>query len=82
MRNNPNTIKLESGEPVGLVPSQKLLEVLFPDAATRPTVRWLEMQRKARRIPFIKISRLVFFDPRRVREALDSQRTAKFGGAQ
>lgn len=73
-------ITLESGNPVGLVSSEKLLELVFPDADTRPTVRWLEMQRKARKIPFIKISRLVFFDPLRVREALDNQRTARFGG--
>jgi hypothetical protein len=81
MRNNTNLIKLESGNPVGLVSSAKLLESLFPDADSRPTVRWLEMQRKARRIPFIKISRLVFFDPAKVRDALNGQRSAQYGGA-
>jgi hypothetical protein len=81
MRNNANEIKLNpDGSLEGLVSSKRLLEILFPDENSRPTVRWLEMNRKARKIPFIKISRLVFFNPIRVREALNYQRSAKFGG--
>jgi hypothetical protein len=46
-----------------------LIKVLFSDDA-RPSVRWVRDQQKRRAIPFIKIGRLVFFDPPRVREAL------------
>jgi hypothetical protein len=81
MGKNTQLIKLESGEPVGLVGTKKCLETLFPDEDSRPSRRWLEMQCKARKIPFIKISRLVFFDPAKVRDALNGQRSAQYGGA-
>jgi len=44
----------------------KLLELLFT-ADCRPTLRWLRDQQKARRIPYVKIGRLVFFCPAEVR---------------
>jgi hypothetical protein len=78
--NNTQLIKLQSGEPVGLVGTKKCLETLFPDEDSRPSRRWLEMQCAARRISFIKISRLIFFDVPKVREALNGQRTAQYGG--
>lgn len=53
-----------------LVSGQKLLETLF-QAECRPTLRWLRDQQKARRIPFVKIGRLVFFSPTQVRQALE-----------
>ena len=43
---------------------------LFPEEC-RPTMRWLRDQQKARRIPFVKIGRLVFFCPAQVRAALE-----------
>lgn len=77
---NENT-KAEAGvecQP-GLTDSKGLLKTIFPNEKIRPTVRWLEMQRKARRIPFVKIGRLVFFDPENVRAALNAQRSAQYG---
>ena len=50
----------------------KLLEILFPDEC-RPTTRWLRDQQKARRIPYVKIGRLVFFCPAQVRAALGNK---------
>lgn len=55
-----------------LVSGQKLLETLF-QAECRPTLRWLRDQQKARRIPFVKIGRLVFFCPAQVRQALERE---------
>jgi uncharacterized protein YbaR (Trm112 family) len=50
----------------------RLLEILFPPEC-RPTMRWLRDQQKARRIPFIKLGRLVFFCPAAVRAALENK---------
>jgi len=80
MRKEKFTVEPVTGELLdGLICSKKLLEVLFPDESARPTMRWLEMQRKAKRIPFIKISRLVFFDADKVRDSLNAQRSAQYG---
>ncbi len=62
-----------------MVDATTLLQILFPSQC-RPTLRWLRQQQKERRVPFIKIGRFVFFDPTKVRDAMNSQRTAKFGG--
>jgi hypothetical protein len=61
---------------VQLVDAEKLLEILFP-ADCRPTLRWLRERQKKREIPFIKLGRLVYFDPVRVQESLAKQPTAK-----
>jgi hypothetical protein len=61
-----------------LVNAVRLLELLF-DEQSRPSLRWLRAQQKARTIPFIKIGRMVFFDPQTVREAL-AKRTIKIRG--
>jgi len=50
----------------------KLLEILFPQPS-RPTLRWLRDQQKARRIPFVKIGRLVFFCPDQVRRVWENR---------
>ncbi len=65
---------------LGLVNNKELLELLFPNKESRPSLRWLEEQRYSKLIPFCRIGRLVFFDPVKVRAALDSQATAKYGG--
>jgi hypothetical protein len=59
-----------------LVDAQGLLEAIF-DEASRPTVRWLREQQEKRTIPFVKIGRLVRFDPLQVREALEQRHTVK-----
>ena len=55
-----------------LVSGKKLLELLF-DEESRPTVRWLHNQQKARTIPYVKIGALVFFNPDQVRKTLESR---------
>jgi len=50
----------------------KLLEILF-DEASRPSLRWVRDQQKARTIPFCKIGRRVFFDPQMVKAHLDAR---------
>jgi len=54
------------------VDAPKLLEILF-DEASRPSLRWIRDQQKARRLPFAKIGRLVFFDPIACKAALDAK---------
>jgi hypothetical protein len=49
-----------------------LLELLF-DEASRPSLRWLRDQQKARALPFAKIGRLCFFDPILVKAHLDAK---------
>src|SRR5580658_3913528 len=52
-----------------LVTGERLLELIF-DEDSRPSVRWLHNQKKRRAIPFLKVGRLVKYDPDRVRETL------------
>jgi hypothetical protein len=54
------------------VNAEKLLEILF-DEASRPSLRWMRDQQKARRLPFAKVGRLVFFDPVACKAALDAK---------
>ena len=58
------------------VDAPKLLEILF-DEASRPSLRWIRDQQKARRLPFAKIGRLVFFDPVACKAALDAKATGR-----
>jgi hypothetical protein len=57
-----------------LVSGERLLELIF-DEDSRPSARWLHNQKKRRAIPFLKVGRLVRFDPDRVREALNQNFT-------
>jgi hypothetical protein len=50
---------------VQLVDGPKLLEILFP-ADCRPTLRWLRERQKKKEIPYVKLGRLVYFNPARV----------------
>jgi hypothetical protein len=58
--------------PTRYVHAEKLLDVLF-DEGSRPSLRWLRDQQKARTLPFAKIGRLVFFDPVACKAALDAK---------
>ena len=40
------------------------------DEASRPSVRWLHNQKKRRAIPYLKVGRLVRYDPDRVLRSL------------
>jgi hypothetical protein len=59
----------------GLLNDEALLEALFPDEASRPSLRWLRKMRQRRLIPFYRIAgqRMVRFDPGEVRAALETQ---------
>jgi hypothetical protein len=57
--------------PARYVDAHKLLEVLF-DKASRPSIRWVRDQQKNRTLPFCKIGRRVFFDPKIVKAHLDA----------
>jgi hypothetical protein len=52
-----------------LLNAQQLLDQLF-DAESKPSLRWLREQTRARSIPFVRIGHLVFFDLDIVRSAL------------
>lgn len=54
----------------GLVSAERLRELLWPDPASRPSLRWVRELQARRVIPFIKIGARVFFEPERVRAAL------------
>ena len=54
------------------VDAPKLLEIIF-DADCRPSHRWLREQQAMRKLPLVKIGRLVFFDLVAVRAALNAQ---------
>jgi hypothetical protein len=58
-----------SGFQDGLVDGPRLLEILFPNPLCRPSMRWLKDQEKGREIPFIRLGRLIFYDPPMVRAA-------------
>ena len=64
--NNPNQFTDAPG----------LLETLWPKSC-RPSLRWLREQQRAKTIPYMKVGRLVFFDPPAVRDALAKRNTIK-----
>ncbi len=59
-----------------LVNGPRLLKLLFAEEG-RPSLRWLREQQKRRVIPYIKIGHRVYFDPVKVRSALDQRNTVK-----
>lgn len=58
---------------------ERLLEIIFPDEDSRPTLRWLRKMQKLRRIPFVKIGRRVWFFPDQVRAAMIEQQVKARG---
>lgn len=56
-----------------LVGKKVLLERLFPNEADRPTTRWLDMQCRAGKIPFIRLGRLIYFDVAQVHAAITAR---------
>jgi hypothetical protein len=63
-----------------LVGGKALLEILWPNPEDRPCLRWLKHQQAARRIPFIKLGALVWFDPDEVRAEIAARHTIKARG--
>lgn len=64
-------------EPRQLVNAEGLLDALFPNPKSRPSLRFIRQLQADRRIPYKKVGRLVYFDPIEVREALDRNCTVK-----
>ena len=54
------------------VSAPKLLELLFEEDC-RPSLRWLREQQTRRKIPSVKLGRLVFFDPVACKAVLDAR---------
>lgn len=63
--------------PLALVPGEVLLETLWPEPKTRPTMRWVRKMTATRSFPFVKLGNRVWFDPQRVRRHLDKQYTVE-----
>ena len=72
--NAPNLLEPQLNAPgARYVDAPKLLEVLF-DEQCRPSLRWLREQQAKRKIPSVKIGRLVFFDPIACKAALSARK--------
>jgi len=63
--------------PLALVPGEVLLATLWPDDATRPTLRWLRKMTATRSVPFVRLGNRVWFDAPRVRQHLDRKFTVE-----
>jgi hypothetical protein len=62
-----------------LVNAKTLLELLW-DEDSRPSLRWLRTQTKAKALPFVRMGHLIFFYPPDVRSALDRKYTIRARG--
>jgi hypothetical protein len=60
--------------PPKFLDARGLLEALF-DESSRPSLRWLRQMQAQRKIPYIKLGRLVRFDVTQVRAALEEDCT-------
>jgi hypothetical protein len=58
-----------------LVRGERMLEIFWPDAASRPSMAWLRKQVKARQIPFLRRGRRVWYIPRTVKVWLELKET-------
>ena len=58
-------------EQKGLLCAPALLKEIWPDEQSRPSLRWLRSQTAKRTIPYLKIGHRVFFNPVKVKRALD-----------
>src|ERR1035441_4916780 len=67
---NPPSSEAAGSEIPGFVGKARMLEILFPNKADRPSLRWLDMACQRREIPFIRLGRLIWFDPKQVRRVM------------
>jgi hypothetical protein len=56
--------------PAGFLSAPELLEALWPNPVTRPSLRWLRSLQARRAVPFLKVGHKVLFEAERVRAAL------------
>lgn len=61
----------------GLLDAVDLLAEIWPRPNSRPSLRWLREQQRLRTIPYIKVGRRVFFNPAKVRQALEKKFTVE-----
>lgn len=74
--NPPTTTESTTTDRYKLVDANGLLEALF-DQQSRPSLRWVRQMQAQRKIPYIKLGRLVRFDVDDVREALSDTYTVR-----
>ena len=67
----PETLKLE------LVGAETLLERLWPDEKDRPSLRTLRNWQKQRIVPYVRLGRLIYFNPEEVAEAIRQRWTVR-----
>ncbi len=67
--------------PAGLLNADELLKAVFPNVASRPSLRWLRRMQAKGLIPHLRCGRLVFFDAAEVRRALDQSATMAADGS-
>jgi hypothetical protein len=63
--------------PEGLLTAEELLKAIWPNPKSRPSLRWLREQQSRRTLPMVKIGRLVFFDPAKVRQSIAKRFTVE-----
>lgn len=68
-----NMIDTQGNQGNGLVGKQGLLEALFPNPKDRPCPKWLDRQMRLRNIPYIRMGKLIWFDPPAVKAAFVRQ---------
>jgi hypothetical protein len=58
-----------------LTDAPQLLAALFPHESSRPCLRTLRQWQKQRVVPFVKVGRMVLFNPLKVKAALEGKFT-------
>ncbi len=65
-----NTALTPCHNTAGLVSGPELLAAIWPSEASRPSPRWLRKMHTIRKVPSVRIGRMVFFEVEKVRAAL------------
>lgn len=76
MKNNASPRIDVTADTTGLVDAATLLKTEWHPEAV-PSLRWLREQTARRTIPYIKIGHKVFFNPAKVRRALEKRFTVQ-----
>lgn len=74
-KNMANPVGVDGAEQ--LVDATTLLQIVWPDGSSRPSLRWLREQQKRRTVPYVKIGNRVWFLPSKVREHFCNRWTCK-----
>jgi hypothetical protein len=68
-----NILDSQGNRENALVGKQGILVELFPNPADRPCAKWLDRQMRLRNIPYIRMGKLIWFDPPAVKAAFVRQ---------